>query len=43
MKVFFAGKVKDLQAFLAHVTKEFEAGAQEVSYKVGNSRGVARR
>lgn len=41
--MFFAGKVKDLQAFLAHVAKEFEAGAQEVSYKVGSSRGVARR
>jgi hypothetical protein len=43
VKVFFAGKVKDLQKFLAHVAKAFEAGAREVSYKVGSSRGVARR
>ena len=43
MTVFFAGKVKDLREFLAHVAREFEAGAQEVSYNVGSSRGVARR
>ena len=43
MKVFFTGKVKDLQEFLTHVAKAFKAGAREVSYKVGSSRGVARR